>query len=87
MYPFVMREMYYPTAVCGQTKHATINDVGKWCEEKCVVARVLLDTDEPAYGVRSKTNIYFPIGQFMTTLTTPDLKFAIARGHVVHIDE
>ncbi|GAI64695.1 unnamed protein product, partial [marine sediment metagenome] len=49
-----------------------------------VIAEVLIETDEPAYAVRRKQTI-FPVGCFWVTLTTPELKYALKRGHIKEI--
>ncbi|GAI41675.1 unnamed protein product, partial [marine sediment metagenome] len=49
-------------------------------------AKVLIDTDEPAYAVRRERTI-FPVGRFWVTLTTPELKYAFEHNHIVKVEQ
>jgi hypothetical protein len=46
---------------------------------------VSLFTDEPAYPVLHRGKLLFPINRCRTTLCTPELSFALERGHVVEV--
>jgi len=52
-----------------------------------VVAKVELDTPEPAYAVQTKDKLIFPVGRFVTTLCSPELAYALASGHVRRVLE
>lgn len=56
-------------------------------EDCAIVARCLLNTDDPAYGVVMDQKLMFPIGKFETVLTTPEIDYAEANGHLVSIGE
>ena len=51
-----------------------------------MVAKVLIDTDEPVYAVRRERTI-FPVGRFWVTLTTPEIKYAFEHNHLVKIEQ
>lgn len=53
---------------------------------KSVVAKVLIETDEPVYAVRRERTI-FPVGRFWVTLTTPELKYALEHNHIIKIEQ
>lgn len=61
---------YDPTTLLALLKHHLI------------VAEVVLETQSPAYPVKLDKRILYPTGVFKTTLTTPELKFALAEGSV-----
>lgn len=59
-----------------------------WAEalNHSVVARCLIKTDEPCYGVVTD-KLIFPVGQFTTVLTTPEIHYALERGHLQKVYE
>jgi len=60
--------------------------LGTLLSDEAVVAKVLIETDEPAYAVNRKRTI-FPVGRFWATLTTPELKYAIEHEHLVKVEQ
>lgn len=84
LYPFVMRNNLYPVKYEKILQSVTGRAIERYLSSKSVVARVLIDTDEPVYGVK-RGRLVFPVGRFWTVLTTPELKYALARGHIKKI--
>ena len=82
MYPYVMREENYPTVLRGVYKRVTLDELHTFMRDASVVAEVSLNTDEPIYAFRSDGYLLFPIGSFRTSLTTPELKYALKKGHL-----
>ena len=85
LYPFVMRNNLYPVKYVQISQTVTPDTLRTLLKDKCVVAKVLVDTNEPVYAVRRKRTI-FPIGQFWVTLTTPELLYALQHNHIVQVD-
>ena len=56
-------------------------------ENKSIVARVLLKTDEPAYGLVHDEKLVFPVGTFWSVLTTPEIDYAVKHNHIVKVGE
>ena len=81
LYPFVMRNNDYPVKYKKILHKTTPDNLRKLLKNRAVTARVLIDTDEPVYAVRRERTM-FPVGRFWTTLTTPELKYAISKGHI-----
>jgi len=81
LYPFVMRSNLYPTKYMKFFHNATVKDLAVYCRFASVVAAVQIKTDEPVYAVKDERTL-FPIGQFVTTLCTPELKYALEHGHI-----
>ncbi|GAI88488.1 unnamed protein product, partial [marine sediment metagenome] len=46
---------------------------------------VLIETDEPVYGVQ-RDRLVFPTGRFWTSLCTPELKYAVKAGHLRKVE-
>ena len=86
-YPYAMHEQAYPAALVGTTSDAQVRDLREWLRGHCVVARVDIDTDEPAYGHVHGGRLCFPVGHFTTSLCTPDLEYALAHRHVKRVHE
>jgi len=81
LYPFVMRNNSYPVKYNKMPKRTTVNRLASILNSKAVVARVKIETKEPVYAVKRERTL-FPIGVFETTLCTPELKYALAYGHI-----
>lgn len=82
MFPAVMAAHSYP-ARCWKT--GTLRDTDElrlWLSRGCVTARVTLTTEEPCYPYAAGDRVLFPVGTFDATLTTPELVYALARGHI-----
>lgn len=86
LYPTVMSNNLYPVKYKRLLSRLSINDAIDAVKTKSLIAKVLIKTDEPAYAVRRERTI-FPVGQFWATLTTPELKYALARGHIQQITD
>lgn len=86
MYPAVMRDGLYPTRLHGIYKRVTHKELAKWLLKYAVVAHVQIRTDIPAYPLRTPHGLIFPTGDFRTYLASPELAFALERGHVVNCD-
>lgn len=87
MYPHVMASEEYPTILqtyCRKVEHA---ELARWLDTYAVIARVDIETKSPQYAIKQKGKLIFPVGRFTVSLTTPDLKAAMAQGHVKRIHE
>ena len=85
LYPFVMRNGLYPVKYEKIYQRLSITSLAKLLKDKAVIAKVLIDTDEPVYAVRRERTI-FPIGEFWVALTTPELKYAFEHNHIVKVE-
>lgn len=85
LYPTVMRNNAYPVKYLKIKRGVTLKIIEKALVRNAVVAKVLIETAEPAYPVR-RGRLVFPVGLFWTTLCTPELKYALARGHIRKIE-
>lgn len=83
MYAAVMAAEVFPVRYLRSRRRPTI----EWLEGQLragygAVAEVLLATPEPAYPLKREDRLVFPIGQFWTALTTPELAYALLCDHV-----
>ncbi|KKK66199.1 hypothetical protein LCGC14_2966500, partial [marine sediment metagenome] len=84
LYPFVMRNNRYPVKYSKMPKKTTLHRLEIYLRSKAVIAKVLIETDEPVYAVKRERTL-FPIGVFETTLCTPELKYALEHGHIKEV--
>ena len=87
MYPYVMANNEYPSALFGVRQSPTLAAVGRWLDTYALVARVVVDTPEPCYPIRQGAHILYPVGRFETALSTPELGYALAHGHLESCSE
>jgi hypothetical protein len=86
LYPFVMRNNMFPVKYKKIHHKVGLSSFKRYLSSQSITARVLIDTDEPVYAVRRERTI-FPVGRFWTVLTTPELKYAIAKGHIKQVTD
>ncbi|MBA7522242.1 hypothetical protein ES705_14360 [subsurface metagenome] len=86
LYPFVMRNNMYPVKYVKILHRMSLVKLNDTLLNYSVTAKVLIDTDEPVYAVRRERTI-FPVGRFWTTLTTPELKHAMSKGHIKKVGD
>lgn len=82
MYPYVMAAFPYPLEKVETKIAPAIAYYQKRRERFLVVADCVIETDVPAYAVVHDAKLIFPVGSFRTTLSTPELDYAIAHGHL-----
>tara|TARA_Y100000310_G_C20701625_1_gene830504 strand:+ start:1920 stop:3719 length:1800 start_codon:yes stop_codon:yes gene_type:complete len=85
LYPFIMSEKQFPMQLKRSTRKMTLEALGELLKSYAVVARVSLSTDEPVYPTRDTGRLVFPVGEFQTTLNTPELAYALRNNHIVEI--
>lgn len=87
MYPFVMRGNLYPTQIVTRKTYVTVSELERFLDDYLAIARVTLETSEPCYPVRNSGCLIFPVGEFETCLSTPELQYALKRGHIKKVSE
>lgn len=89
LYPSVMKGNDYPyrakSDVDGKPlvlHDTTHEELEYWISRASVVANVKIVTNAPYYPMRYAGRVIYPVGQFSTTLCTPELWLALSRGDV-----
>lgn len=82
MYPQVMLEQEYPTRLNGVYNHVDFDELERWSKKYAVTAHVRVSTDEAVYPERTADGLTFPIGEFDTHLSTPELRYGLEHGHI-----
>ncbi len=82
MYGYVMREFEYPTFLWGVSNKGSMGELKSRMSNYAVIAKVSLDVTQNYYPVQVNGYTAYPLGEFDTTLTTPELKIAFDNGWV-----
>lgn len=82
LYPSVMASELYPTRHIRTLRDPSLDDLRDALNDHAVVAEVDISTTENAYPHRLNDRLCFPIGEFTTTLTTPELSYALEHDHI-----
>jgi len=85
MYPFVMKDNYFPAGLVSKRKKCPLWLLKDYLSRYCVIARVKISPTEPVFPQRLKDRIVYPTYTFITTLTTPELKYALRRGWIIEV--
>ena len=86
MYPYVMKHFKYPIKLRGIIENPTLKYLRKLIMQYCLICEVEVNTDENTYPYRAN-KLIFPLGQFTTYLSTPELIYALANNHVVKVSK
>ena len=85
MYCFQMCEHEYPRMLKSWPLSLDLNQLRAALEKHCVIARVVLETEIPAFPFRAETFNIYPVGIFQAVLTTPELQFALERCEILKV--
>lgn len=85
MYPYVMAKYRYPSRILMWFENPEITELLPWIDSTCIVAEVILDTDQPLYAVRYGGKVVFPIGRFRTSVCTLGFRTALENGHILKV--
>lgn len=83
LYPFVMHGNRFPIVPVESLREPSLAELERLCEKWCVIVECLVDTNEACYPIVINKRLCFPVGQFEATLTTPEVRYALERGHIV----
>jgi len=84
LYAHVMRNNKFPTKLKWFTRRMTIDYLQDMLIDYAVISRVLVDIDEPVFPYKTD-KVYYPIGKFVTVLTTPQLKYALSKNWIIEV--
>ena len=85
MFPFVMKQYVYPYKLIKVVEPASLDGLLRALNSRyLVIADVKVKVDQPCVGVKAG-KLLFPIGEFYTTLTTPELKLVLQHGEILEV--
>lgn len=85
MYPYVMRFNEFPYEKHLKARRASLEQIREVMADYDVVALCYLDVQNPVYPRRIDSILCFPTGQFWSTLTTPEIRHAMAAGELLEV--
>lgn len=85
MYPSVMYDNQYPTKLIRYGNGLRVSDLRKLIKYCHVIAKVKLVSNVNIYPAIIGKRLLFPVGSFITTLTTPELVMALNLYHIKEI--
>lgn len=85
MYAFVEIEQPLPTNLIALHNKPSLETVKRAIMQYGVIADVSIDLREPIVPVRDGFKVHYPTGHLETTLTTPELSYALARSWPVEV--
>jgi len=84
-YPAVMQRKVMPSRLRFYTTRVSLTELHAWLTNRCIVADVELHTDGNPFPVTQHGHNVYPIGSFRTTLSTPELQYALAHDWITHV--
>lgn len=88
MYPFVMSKNRFPNKLIKYKNKCSLKELEYRLKNGYLAVGCFeVETDEPAYPFRYKKKLYFPIGRFDTYLSTPEIEYALKKGHIKEVKE
>jgi hypothetical protein len=84
-YPAAMLTHDVPIRLLFVSHLIRLDELAEWLKDKCVIAEVDLYTDSNPFPVHYHGHNVYPVGEFTTTLTTPELIYAQEHGWIKHI--
>lgn len=85
MYPFVMAYHDYPVRTINVGKNVTVEELDNAIRQYCVTAVCRIHTDIPAFPVKIDGRTCFPVGEYVTTLSTPEVAYALAHDLIEEV--
>jgi len=87
MYGSVMLEHPYPTKQVAHHGPIAVDHLETILQTQAAIALVRVATDVPAFPLRVGARVVYPLGNFVTSLATPELRLAIEYGYLREILE
>lgn len=84
MYPNVCR-LNLPYQFEGFFDQLTVPHLGRLLERYMVIAEVRINTRRETFPVRRKSGTFYPVGEYVTTLADPELRFALESGLITGV--
>jgi len=82
LYPAMMKWYPLPRKRDGLLRNVSTRYLQDLTQKHMIIAQVAIRTEDPIYVYRLNGRNCYPVGDFLATLTTPDLEAALIRGHV-----
>lgn len=87
MYPSIMLKNKFPTQLLNTRSNISVAELKRYINRGYLVtAEVIIKTEsENPYPMRYNNRLVFPIGKFETTISTPEVIYALERDHIIKV--
>lgn len=85
MYPFVMKEYLYPFNLKTMRDNLTKEGLKYILQTRAITAKVTLNTSQNCFPCRISNRLLFPVGNFITNLSTEELKLAFSYNCIENV--
>jgi hypothetical protein len=85
MYPYICSVNKFPVSLYRVIDQPGLDTLQDKLGDYAVIADVLLQTDENAYPLLHNSKLLYPVGNFRTTLSTPELIYAMENNHIQEV--
>jgi len=85
MYGHIMQTNQYPAGLMGYAPCKSLVILKRKLSRYAVIARVTVDVTDNYFPYTLNNHTCYPLGEFTTTLTTPELKIAIANDWIKQV--
>lgn len=86
-YPAVMRSRLMPTRLIGHYKRISLDELQAWLKTYCITATVTIETEQAVFPVVHDERLVFPVGKYVTSLSTPELVYALKHKLIKRVHE
>jgi hypothetical protein len=88
MYPYVMKTFNYPVKILMYTYKSNIEEIKKAISMgDGVIAKVKVKVSFPYFPKRKFNKLIFPVGEYWTSLATPELEIALENNLIIEVAE
>ncbi len=87
MYPYVMSQFQYPYRLYSHYTEVQLSAIERWLNKYSVIARCKIKTEVNAYPAIVNKKLCYPVGEFITTLSTPELEHVLEHGEILEVYE
>lgn len=81
-YPSVMRGREYPWKLIARCPGLTVAQLDRTSSWKSVITQAHIESNADTYPLRREGKTQMTRGSFWTTLATPEIRWALERGHI-----
>lgn len=82
MYPYLMSTIKVPVKLKSIAVHLSIPRIRSLVKKYALCGEFVLKTDDPAYPYKIKQDMVYPVGRFVSHLTTPEIEYALEHKHL-----
>lgn len=87
MYASIMLNEKFPVKLLDTVQRKTPDQIYHLTDDLCILATCRIKTDTNWHPYRRSRGVCYPTGEWVTTLTTPEYRYAYERGEIITVDQ